>query len=273
MKARSVALAALPAVVVALALVACGTKVVVAPTRPSSVPAASPASSPASSPIPPSPSADGFVSAVIGTESIGSALLSVDLMTRVGSTERVLHGRGGSDLAAGLGDFTWTGGAGATRELVTDRWILVQVSPPDGRWLRLPASGVDAGSTPTSGAADPLRRLESLGGVAVDGTEILAGQATTRYRGSLRADPSDLRAMGLTDEELDGLGDAVRDARIDVTVWLDASEHVVRVDRLLRLADGEAASAFMSTSLSDFGTMLDLTAPPSDLVDDAPEGQ
>ena len=81
--------------------------------------------------------------------------------------------------------------------------------------------------------------------------------------------------MGLTDEEIAAIGPVPADARIDVTLWLDAARRVIRVDRLLDLGPDSPAdiSAFATVTLRDFGALVDLTSPPSGSVDAAPEGQ
>ncbi len=259
---RFVGVAAL--VTLALATAGCGT--------PRVQPQAS-ATPSASGSIDPSPSADDFISAIISTQSMGTAKLVVDLSTSVDGSDRSLHGTGISALDAGYADMAWTieaaasDRAGTTREMVNDQGIFVQVDPPDGGWTHISTSGPTPGDTPTSASADPLRRLEVLRDVTVEGPEAADGIPATRLVGWLPVDEGELTAMGLSDEEIVAIGTIPDGARVDVTVWLDASDHVIRVDRLLDLGGTAEASAFSSTRLVAFSEMIDLLSPTSGVAE------
>lgn len=252
---------AMTALVVAGSLGGCGTPRV-DPTT---------ATSAASETIPPTPSANGFISSILGTRTTGSATLAVTLRTVVDGTERSLDGAGPAALNPGYADLTWTSDDTDTRVLVTGKGTFVQVEPPDGMWTEL----ADGDTTPTSGLSDPLRDLGAMSDVVEEGRETIDGTPATRYTGTVPAASSTLRTMGLSDEELTAVGDAWQGTRVAITVWIDDAKRVIRVDRLLDLGpEGSVdASAFSSTRLSGFGDAIDLSSPPSESVVAAPEGQ
>ena len=252
-----------------LAMAACGT--------PRVQPQAS-ATFSVSASIDPSPAADDFISAVISTQSMGTARIVVDLRSSVDGIDRSLQGTGVSALDPGYADMAWTseGAASAqvaaTREMVNDQGIFVQVDPPDGGWTHISTKEPAPGDTPTSASADPLRGLEVLRGVTAQGLETVDGIPATRIVGWLPVDERELSAMGLSDEEISGLGEIPDGSRVDVTVWLDASDHVIRVDRLLDLGGPAQPSAFSSTRLVAFSEMIDLLSPSSGVVEAPAEG-
>ena len=221
----------------------------------------------------PSPSANDYVSAIIGTQSMGTAKLSIDLKTKAAGVDRLVHGEGTGDLQSGWADLRWTGDGPATREMVNDQGIFVQSSPPDGRWTHVATKGDAPRTTPTSGSADPLRSLETLRDVTVQGPETLDGVETTRFVGTLPASAVELAALGLTEEQIAAAGTLPSGSRVDVTLWFDSAKHVIRVDRLLNLGTATSTdlTAFTTTTLSDFSSMIDLRSPTSTIVDQASE--
>jgi hypothetical protein len=210
---------------------------------------------------------------------MGTARIVVDLRSSVGGSERSLTGTGVAALDPGWADMAWTSDgpnppAGTkTREMVNDQGIFVQVDPPDGGWMRISTKDPNPGTTPTSASADPLRNLEVLRGVTGQGPETVDGIPAERFTGWLPVDEAELSAMGLSDEEIGAIGSIPEGSRVDVTLWLDAAGHVIRVDRLMDLGGTTQASAFSSARLVAFSEMIDLLSPSSGVVDapsDAP---
>lgn len=219
----------------------------------------------------PSPSANDYVSAIIGTQSMGTAKLAIDLTTQAAGVDRTLHAEGAGVLDPGWADLRWTGDGSTTREMVNDQGIFVQNDPPDGRWTHFATNGDAPRTTPTSGSADPLRSLETLRDVTIQGPESLDGVDTMRFVGTLPASTTELVALGLSKEQIAAVGALPSDARVDVTLWFDSAEHVIRVDRLLNLGATTSVdlAASTTTTLSDFSSMIDMTSPTSTSVDQA----
>lgn len=226
-----------------------------------SAPAGSPAGPSApDAVVAPMPSADEFVSAIVATRSMGTADVVVDVTEESASGTVRLQARGPAVLPRGRADLIWTG-QGTFRELVNDQAIFTQPDPPDGPWIRTPKEG----STRTSGFADVLRGLGVLKDVHLVGNETLGGVPTRRYLGWLPADAAELAGLGLTPSEVDQYRSQSPDGRVQVTVWLDSFDHVVRVDR--DLESSLVPGVHVSTVLSNFSVMLDLTSPRGDVRD------
>lgn len=215
------------------------------------------------SPLPsPTPSADPLTVAVSTTSALGTAELTVEAFVTVDGVDYVLEGHGPALLANGDADLSWSSDAGASREITSDGIGYVQLDPPDGEWITLPEDE----SVPTLAAGQPLRNLTELAEVRVDGEEQLDDIATTRYVGWLPA-ADHLDGFGLNDLDARGVTDD-RNARINVTVWVDGLGRIVRVTRTLDSASGIAAST--TTSLRDLGGPLEVIAPiESAMADDA----
>lgn len=160
----------------------------------------------------------------------------------------------------GLAAINWTGGATDFRELVNDRAIFTQAEPPDGIWIRTESSS----RTPTSAFADPLVGLAAVEDVTRVGSEVLGGVETDHYRGSLPIEFSRLEGFGLTDAEMSLIAEVARSSdRISVDVWVDPNHRIVRIARSFTMDGAIDAEARATTSLTNFGVMLDLESPPS----------
>lgn len=216
---------------------------------------------------PPTPTASDVVDAVSHTRGLGTAALAVEVMTDVDGATRSLTGSGSAALDQDHGTITWTDADGrSTRELSNGRGLFVQTEVPDGRWVRLD----DAGSTPTGPLVGPLRGLGGLQHVAEDGHEVMGGVEVTSFTGDLPATAQALQQLGLTVEEQAVMQAAAAGTPIQVTVWIDGGGRVVRVDRSLDLPVGSATT---STTLSRFSDPIDLSPPPTESVDQAPDAQ
>jgi hypothetical protein len=258
---RSLLVATVLAASLATALAGCGTKRVEQSTASSST-----ISVTASAPeiIPPTPSANDFVSAIMFTKIAGSADLAVEAVTSVGGIDRRLEGDGSGAVGSGFADMTWVSDSGSERELVNDEGIFLQTDGPAGRWTKL----ADGEITPTTGFADPIRGLGAMSDVTEEGAETIDDVAATRYSGTLPVDVDALRAMGLSEEEVASLGDSWVGAVIVATVWLDATNRVIRVERALDLGEASPVrvTAFTATDISDYGKSIILKSPPDESV-------
>jgi hypothetical protein len=141
----------------------------------------------------------------------------------------------------------------------------------DGKsWMKLDLGAFGQGSTggvTGLGDADPSGTLEALRGageVETVGTDTLRGVETTHYRAmidpqkALDEAPANLREQGL--KGLDELGGPV-----PVDVWIDGDGQTRKISM-----DIDAKSGRVATTIEyyDFGTDVDVSAPPADDVFD-----
>jgi len=210
--------------------------------------------------IPPPPSPDPFISALIMTKTWAASEIETEVTSTVDGVQRDLSGTGTVAIDKGYADFQWTEGDDHFRELVNDRAIFTLPDSADV-WVRTETGG----RTATSAFADPLLNLTRLQEVVQDGTEKMDGFTAERFRGSLPVTAANLEGLALTDEEITRIVAAAgRDDSVTVTAWADPNHRLVRIDRALDLqSESVDASAVASSHLTNFGVMLDLKAPPS----------
>ena len=240
-----------------VALEACAPAPAAGPsTTPSPVTTPPPSLSALPSPSPSlstSPSATVLTSAVSATTARGTARLAITVMSTVEGFDDEIQGVGLTVLNAGDADLTWNSVVGQTHEILLADDLFVQLEPPSGAWVTVPAEEW----TPTAAAGRPLRGLSDLMDVRLDGVEILDGVESTRYSGFLNlAGNGD--GLGLNSRALQ-LAAASPSARIAATVWIDSSGLIVQVMRTLVGATDIAASTV--TRLTDFGIAAAITAP------------
>lgn len=215
------------------------------------------------------PSANPFTSALVFTNGLGTAELAIKATTQVGDrTEE----RSGTVIAGmsprGYGIGTWSADGTTVDELVNEKAVFDRPAGSIGRWTQQP----EGERTPTSRMISPLAGLGDLEGVVAEGPDEVGTTPTTRWTGQLPADPDHLRRLGLTESDIDVIGDAWEGASIDVVVWIDDRNRIARVDRTLDLTGetGVPVRATVSTVLSDFTAPLDLTSPPTQSVTKLP---
>ena len=217
----------------------------------------------------PTPAANEYVDAVVHTRGLGTAKTEIILTSTIGSQSRDLTAEGGLDLASGYGDLTWRGSDGSVvRERSNGKGLFVQSGGPSSTWEK--RAGVDASST--GRVADVLRGLGTLGGLQLAGTEVFQGLTFHRYTGEVPVSAQALGQLGIGSEDAAAIAAAAPDAMVQVTVWIDPSGRVVRVDRAIDVADTSVGpvSATTTTRLTEFSGDLDLSPPPSESVVSAP---
>jgi hypothetical protein len=237
------------------ALTACGTKAA-EPAEPSGQPGL----------IEPTPSADGFIAAVMRTRGLGTAEATFDVTTTVGDTTRDLTGSGAIGLPQGYGDITWVAGDGtATRELSNGKGLFVQSSPPGGLWTHLDSED----DTPTGRLAEPLRLLGGLQGWAAKDVEDVDDRRARRIVGTLPVTSDSLDLMGLSNDDVEAIGSVP--GTVDISAWIDGRGRIIRVDRTVDLPETPIGPVYAHTStvLDDFSTTIDLDPPSSSLVSEA----
>ena len=253
--------AALLAAAAAVLLAGCASTQATSASSPDAV-AVAPAPSP-------TPAANAYVASVMKTRGLGTAKASIIADTRIGPQERSLTATGGLDLNRGFGDLIWTDADGTTfRELSNGKGLFVQSQVPDGSWVK--DAGVDASAT--GRVADALRGLGTLSGLRLDGTEVFQGLAFQRYVGTVPVSAIALQQVGIGAEDAKAIAAEVPGAEVTVTVWIDPSGRVVRVDRSVDLPETSRGpvTASTTTRMTQFSGDLDLSPPPSESVSVAP---
>ena len=215
---------------------------------------ASPTPLPTQSPsLSTSPSATPLTTAVSATTARGTARLGISVLSTVQGFSDEIEGEGLAILGSGDADLTWTSVVGQTREIITADELFVQLEPPTGPWLQIPADEW----TPTASAGRPLRGISDIADARPDGVEVLDGVETTRYVGFLDfANQSD--GLGLNGQAVE-LAEAAGSPRIEVTVWIDERGLIVQVMRTL--VGGGDVTASTVTRLSEFGVSATVTPP------------
>lgn len=199
------------------------------------------------------PSATPLTTAVSATNARGTARLTISILSTVQGFSDEIEGEGLAILGSGDADITWSSVVGQTREIIMANELFVQLEPPSGPWLSIPADEW----TPTASAGRPLRGIGDITDARLDGVEVLDGIKTTRYVGFLDfADHAD--GLGLNRQALQ-LAEAAGSASVELTVWIDERGLIVQVMRTLVGGDDIAASTV--TRLSELGISGTVTPP------------
>jgi hypothetical protein len=256
-----------------------------------------PGAAPGSAPTRPSGSGSKIVLASVETTAAAkSAHVSMSVSaTGLGSQAFTLTGDGAIDFANGDSRLTMRFGGAAASLLpggIEERSVghVVYVELPGltgaAHWVAVDAGklGSSSSAVPGLGESDPTQFLASLETVSdrVDkvGTEIVRGVETTHYRATL-----DLRKaidqagvpQSLRDAEQQFLGsNGDQTPSIPVDVWIGADGYVRRISLDLDLGafgapgiGGSGAGSpavIVSIDLYDFGTPVDVQAPPADQI-------
>ncbi|HEV2369894.1 MAG TPA: hypothetical protein VGR90_08450 [Acidimicrobiales bacterium] len=162
-------------------------------------------------------------------------------------------------------------GAGAIRGINTP-WVSIPVPAS-------PTSGA-TGTAPTGDPAATLTQLEALSagsiiGATEVGSESVRGIDTTRY--DLQLNLSALQSLGDLAQASEGLSTSTQIRSAQIQVWIDG-QGLLRRERLV--FDGTARAPTLTTPVTvqstvtiepyDFGTPVDVHAPPADQVTDLP---
>jgi hypothetical protein len=231
--------------------------------------------------------------AMTTTSKAGSAKLTMEETVKTAGKSLTLDGKGtttltgsGSGAASGAkGQFTMAAGGQTIQMRQIGTTLYEQIPPGAARqklsagkpWIKIDTTKVAASVGDTDQAPDAgaqLAYLQHAKQATKVGTENVDGASTTHYRTTVA--PSALNSSGVK---------ATKPMAIDI--WVDA-QHRVRLEKatLDFTATGNSPSANSATSgggsstaqsgsvevvmhLTDFGTQVKVTAPPSDQVTDA----
>jgi len=228
-------------------------------------------------------SVDPVAAAVTRTQDAGGAkvALTVGVDSSQGSFSMSANGvvdKGQADITADLSQF----GSVELRYLQEGGDPVVYVNAPGlttlipgGKpWVRLDlqqaakSAGVDLNQVLSQAAqnpADVLALLQSVGSVQTVGTETVDGVQTTHYEATVdlakAADQVGEPARTMVQNLIDRGGPS----SIPVDVWIgdDGLVRKATVDETVSHG-GESATVHLTLGLSDYGTAVNVTAPPSD---------
>ena len=157
--------------------------------------------------------------------------------------------------------------------------LLTSFLPGGKSWVRLDlqkagkAAGVDVGQLMGGAGQSPsdwLSLLRSEGDFTKVGDETLNGVETTHYHGTV--DLQKAAENSAASDAIKHLLDNGAPAEYPLDVWVDDQGYIRQYESTYdETRGGNAASTTMKVEISDYGTQVDVSAPPADEVFDATE--
>lgn len=211
------------------------------------------------------------------TAAAGSAKVAMRLDVSTGGLEGTLTGEGVVDLKNGRGAVTLDLGSlggglvSGTVETVLDRdgifvKLPARLAPASKPWIKLDLStlatqaGVNLGSLGQLQSADPSQALQFLEGAVNDmkkvGSEKVRGADTTHYRGTL-----DLQKAAAGAPAVSSAVSALGSSTVPTDVWIDGEGRMRKM--IVTVSSGKA-----EFEMYDFGAPVDVQQPlPSQVTD------
>lgn len=241
---------------------------------------------------------DPVAAAATKSENAGGAKvsLSVGVDTSNGSFAVSANGvvdKGQADITTDLSSVLSAAGLPASNGSVELRYLQESGDPvvyvnapalssmiPGGKpWVRLDLEqagkslGVDLNSMLAQAAQNPssvLDMLRAAGSVDTVGTETLDGVQTTHYKATIDLAKAAGLMGGPASEAVQHLIDNGGPSTLPVDVWIGSDGYVRKLTVDETVANGtESATVHLNLGLSDYGTAVNVTAPPSDDTLDA----
>jgi hypothetical protein len=154
--------------------------------------------------------------------------------------------------------------------------LLSSFLPGGKTWIRMDvakagkAAGIDLGKL-MGGAQNPgdaLKLLQSSGDFAQVGTETVGGAETTHYRGTIDLHKA-LAATGAPQDLIQRLLDQGAPTQYPVDAWIDDSGYIRQLEMSYgETLNGQTMSMSLKTDMTDYGTDVNVSAPPADEVFD-----
>ena len=154
---------------------------------------------------------------------------------------------------------------------------LAGILPGGKTWVRIDmqkageAMGVDFSQLMGGANQNPAQSLDMLkgsGDFAEIGTETLQGVTTTHYHGTIDLQKA-AQEGGAASAAIQRLIDLGAPSQYPIDVWVDDAGFVRRYQMFLdEQFNSKAASVAMTVNMSDYGTAVDVSAPPADQVFD-----
>lgn len=216
-----------------------------------------------------SPAASPVLDAVALTRAAGSAKVTVKSTSSLGKGEPWLNiGDGEVDLSKGLGRIAFDSSNGRTSDLLVNQDSSYVSSDGGKNWYFLTFQQ----TTPLMGSINVLRLLGQVEWSS-GAPDTVKGTPLTRYDGSVVDPqlPDALDGMGISTEDPLTLSQA-SGLVIDISVWVDDEGRIVQILRTVSADTPQGAlGATELTTLSNFGGSIDISSPPANRVQPAPE--
>jgi hypothetical protein len=228
--------------------------------------------------------------AAAATKSQGSggykATMSVSIASGASQVTMTARGTFGQDEGDLSVDLPGSAGTMHVIDVVEDGDPVIYMSlgslpgqiPGGKSWLRLDlekagkAAGIDVSRLlSATGGQNPSQALELLranGDFSVVGEESVAGVDTTHYHGSVDLAKA-AAAGGATADIVKRLVDQGAPSQVPVDVWVDDAGYVRQYETSYDQSyGGQPVSLRMTMNMSDYGTPVEVSAPPADEVFD-----
>lgn len=211
------------------------------------------------------------------TQDAGSARIELTSEIVVGEQTVSFTGSGAFDAAARRGTFSLDVpvAGGVIEQRIVDDTVYLTLPQEPGVFYSIPLA--DLAGTSLGGSTDPTAALQALRGVADDvkevGTEVVRDVETTHYTGYLDVAAAIEQAQGLPKAVLQSTLGRLGVERVPFDVHLDEEGRVRRYAQVLEVPAGEQTGGQALTSRSsvdvfDFGSPVEVEAPPSEQVKD-----
>ncbi|HVF21266.1 MAG TPA: LppX_LprAFG lipoprotein [Mycobacteriales bacterium] len=216
-----------------------------------------------------------------------TAEVAITVATDIGGTATTLTGDGSFDLGAGRGNLSLDLGSLLAGTKLDARILgdTAYITPPPflAALVGKPFLEIDLALLvtqnpqfgPISSTANPVTSVDALRGAtdaAVVGPEVVRGEETTHFRGTL-----DLAAAGsegdTNAEAIGRLSALLGTNEVPYDVWLDDAGRIRRTKLEVTKsaadsADGKASSTTVTTELFGYGAAVEVTVPAKDQVAD-----
>ncbi|MCW2777761.1 MAG: hypothetical protein JWN17_1486 [Frankiales bacterium] len=205
----------------------------------------------------------------------GSSKFELDSSTVVQGQPLTIKGAGLFDYGARKGSLTLTLPIGTVQQRVVDGKVYLALSQDPGHFYALPLDQVQG--TSLGGSTDPSASFAQLSavedGATKVGTEKVRGEDTTHYRGTLDVK----KALSTTDATAKQIAAATLGrAGVDelpFDAWIDSAGRLRRYVQVLEVpagptTGGQPVKSTTTLELFDFGTKVDVVAPPASQIKD-----
>ncbi len=218
------------------------------------------------------------------TADAGTARMFMSIGVDTGTTPINFSGTGLTDLKSGASSLTMQLGQSGQAELVfIDQAFYIKLPtlqlPPGKSWVQLDLAdigkqrGVTANTLETLANQDPTKALDYLRGVSGEvtkvGREDVRGEPTTHY--STKIDVARAAAAAGTNNA--AMQAALKDYKgtpFPVEIWVDDAGRMRKMTQAIPLGDKpEAGNLELVIEMFDFGTPVDIKAPPAAQVADS----
>jgi hypothetical protein len=211
------------------------------------------------------------------TSKAGSWRFEQTTVTSVAGKDVSVKASGAFDQARGTGQVTVQLGAQSIEERFLDGSLYLAVPGQTDSFYKVALS--DLVGTSLASSTDPTAGFQALKAASSDvtkvGSEQVRDAGTTHYRGTYDAQAALAKVDGAAKQLIQATLDQTGLAKVPFDAWIDAQGRVRRLTQTLDLTTPAAAGAapqqvHTSTTIEvyDFGTKVDVTAPPAAQVKD-----